>query len=243
MPLAAGPLPYQSRYTASPRTLAPAMRWATFAMAFGGLAGVSCVTLMRQPREWAAAHALILAMAASASWHASLMLRRASSDFPSLVKRDWPILDALAAVAIFMVGLVPWLSTLHHTDVWHWSTGQTALGGMVLVLAVTSLRHRKRYRALAAVFGPAGYPRTAYALDAVGDSRSLFEAAWFCCVALAAIGPAVHWFAPIGGDQLALLTTVAVSACSWICVLIWIAATAVIARAAYVAGACPPCSL
>ena len=238
-PLMCHPLTYASVANASPRALAPALRWATIATLLGGLAGLSCAVLMRSPREWAAAHGVMMAMVSIAAWRASRTLRYACAPFPTLTKRDWPAMDALAAVSMFFIGVLPWIATLKHTDIWHWGYGQSMLGAMVLVLAMTSLRHRKRYRALAAVLGPAGHSKTAYALNSVGDTRSTFEAAWFGCVAVAMIGPAVHWFGRRDAEDLSALSLIAVYACGWMCIAIWAGAIAVMARSAFVAGRAP----
>src|SRR4051812_47001576 len=94
-PLTCLPLGYASIASASPRALAPALRWATIATLLGGLAGLSCAVLMRSPREWAAAHGVMMAMVSIAAWRASRTLRSASAPFPTLSKRDWPTMDAL----------------------------------------------------------------------------------------------------------------------------------------------------
>ena len=237
MRAAVEPLTYSSLAAASPALLAPALRGSAFALAFGGLAGLSCVALLRDPRDWAATHCIILTMAALATLRASRALRAACWPFPTLIRRDWFALDALAALAMFMIGLLPWVATFNHTDIWHWAPGQAALGATILMLAATSLRHRQRYRALATIFGPCGYPRTAYTLNAAGDVRTFFETAWFGVVALALIGPAVHWLGRADADLLAMSSMIAAGACAWICAVVWAAATLVVARVAYVAGA------
>lgn len=223
------PLAYAHRPNASIQPLGPALRAGNLATIMGGLAGVSSVFLIRDADGWALPHAIIFACTALAAFRSQRMFRRAAGDFPTILHRGWPTMDALAAGLTLFIGLLPWIATWRHTDIWHWNAGRAVLGIGLGMLAGLSVRHRFRYRTLAAIVGPGASRRAAYMLNAAGDTRAGFELVYLSCVAAALFGPAVNWLGQPIDPNIQDILMIAVFACAWVYGIVW--ATALVGMA------------
>jgi hypothetical protein len=229
MPLTSQPLAYATRPGVSIHLLGPALRAGNVATLMGGVSGVSCVLLIHNAGEWAFPHAILFAITALAAFRSQRMFRRAAGEFPSILHRGWPTMDAMAAVLTFFIGLLPWIATWRHTDIWHWNAGRAVLGVGLGILAGLSVRHRFRYRTLAAILGPGGSKRAAYLLNAAGDTRAGFELVYLSCVAAALFGPAVNWLGRPLDPNVQEILSIAVFACAWVYGIVW--ATALVGMA------------
>ena len=189
MPLVADPEPLAYALPGAGQTLAdlrPALRWMLWTAIFSGLCVGSCFLCFKMHAAVYMLHMLIYAATLYFGVRAGTAAARAGWRDPVRAT-----LDALAAVALTVIGVVPLVVWDDPHSPLIRECGLAA-GAAFFVLAVTSLRHRRLYGNLAALLRADGRRGAARAAVSLGNIKWVFETVWLLCCALPLLAISHH---------------------------------------------------